>query len=115
MNENKSKKYHIALYGLSSSGKTCLLAALAMPRISHPLGYSCVDMPTTGKKYEAGKEWLEKAINKIKNGKLPKPNSNDGGESFIFNYKFSANHQRFDLELEDYAGELIEFRKSSRF
>lgn len=37
---NKRKVYHLAVYGLSASGKTCMLTALAMPRYSHHLGYT---------------------------------------------------------------------------
>jgi hypothetical protein len=33
--------YRLALYGVRASGKTCILAALAMPRPAHPLRYTC--------------------------------------------------------------------------
>ena len=46
------KIYRFALYGRRNSGKTCILASLAMARIAHPDGLSCtlIDPP----KYCAG-------------------------------------------------------------
>ncbi len=41
-NKNKPKIYRFALYGEPGSGKTCLLATLAMPRYPHPYGHSCI-------------------------------------------------------------------------
>jgi len=118
----KSKKvYRFALYGLSSSGKTCLLAALAMPRYPHALGYSCiwraleVAMPKhhVGKpnhylmKLGRNKEWMTQAIENLSSLQLPAPNSSND-EQFTFEYDFTAStHQTFRVELTDYSGELI--------
>ena len=113
--DNK-KVYRLALYGLSASGKTCMLAALAMPRYPHPLGYSCtwqpIDVSASKNKAEAqnleySKEWMEKAIEKLSQQDVPEPNPT-GEEQFIFQYDFTnANHQTFCIELVDYSGELI--------
>jgi len=118
----KSKKvYRFALYGLSSSGKTCLLASLAMPRYPHALGYTCIwrAMEVPMHKHEVNKqnhylmklrrskEWMTQAIENLSALQLPAPNpSND--EQFIFEYDFTAStHQTFRVELTDYSGELI--------
>ncbi|MDM8557854.1 hypothetical protein [Candidatus Parabeggiatoa sp. HSG14] len=115
--DKKTKKvYRFALYGLSASGKTCMLAALAMPRYPHPLGYSCtwqpIDVSASKNKAEAqhleySKEWMEKAIEKLSQQDVPEPNPT-GEEQFIFQYDFTGeNHQTFCIELVDYSGELI--------
>ncbi len=125
MNHNKSKKpkkvYRLAVYGLSASGKTCVLAALAMPRHSHPLGHTCtwrpIEVPVTkGKKnqpdehavtLQRNKEWMEQATRNLSQGDVPPPNPT-GEEHFMFDYDFTiATHQSFWIELVDYSGELI--------
>ena len=106
---NKKKVYRFALYGLSGSGKTCVLTALAMPRYSHPLGYSCLwntidasDNPLV----ERSQNWMVEAIHKLEEQELPP--SNPIGEEFIFEYDFTAStHQTFRIELVDYSGDLI--------
>jgi hypothetical protein len=56
MNHNNSRKpkkvYRLAVYGLSASGKTCVPAALAMPRHSHPLGHTCTWRPIDPLKFQ---------------------------------------------------------------
>ncbi len=125
MNHNKSKQpkkvYRLAVYGLSASGKTCVLAALAMPRHSHPLGHTCtwrpIEVPVTkGKKnqpderavtLQRNKEWMEQATRNLSQGDVPPPNPT-GEEHFMFDYDFTiATHQSFWIELVDYSGELI--------
>jgi GTPase SAR1 family protein len=118
----KSKKvYRIALYGLSSSGKTCLLAALAMPRYPHALGYTCIwrAIEVNKPKHEVGKhnhyliklnrskEWMTQAIENLSALQLPPPNETND-QQFVFEYDFTAStHQTFRAELTDYSGELI--------
>ncbi|MBE9563106.1 MAG: hypothetical protein IMF12_09630, partial [Proteobacteria bacterium] len=115
---NKKNTYRLALYGLSGSGKTCLLAALAMQRNPHPLSHSCIwhspEIPKfskeTSQEYllqKHSKEWMEKAINKLSHQDLPAPNPKSN-EQFVFEYDFTAStHQTFRVELVDYSGELI--------
>ena len=122
---SKSKKvYRFALYGRRSSGKTCLLAALAMPRRSHPQGLSCLwmglphanDLMLAGesgnaaeivKSFQDGKEWLDKAISSIKEGNVPPPNPNQTPLRFL--YEFSdPTYGSFLVKLIDYSGELID-------
>ncbi len=126
MNHNKSKQpkkvYRLAVYGLSASGKTCVLAALAMPRDPHPLGHTCtwrpIEVPVTkGKKnkpderavtLQRNKDWMAQATNNLSNGDVPPPNSK-GDQHFMFDYDFTiATHQSFRIELVDYSGELID-------
>lgn len=50
------KTYRLALYGRSGSGKTCVLAALAMSRSAHPAGATCMRVhpdPTNPVQYPA--------------------------------------------------------------
>jgi hypothetical protein len=120
--ETKRKKvYRLALYGLQASGKTSVLAALAMPRYPHPLGHTCiwrdieVSTPNEGLNQPSkrltiqhrSKEWMEQSILKLSQQQLPAPNPS--GDDFIFEYDFTAStHQTFHIELVDYSGQLIE-------
>ncbi|MHB1035013.1 MAG: hypothetical protein ACYC35_15235 [Pirellulales bacterium] len=117
------KVYQFALFGRPASGKTCLLAALAMPRIPHPQGYTCVRLPVevarpTGNPADwpdddraaaawRGAEWLDQAIQKLQRGDVPPPNPL-GGVSSVFQYAFAADHRTYLIELFDYSGELID-------
>src|SRR5688572_20789842 len=85
----------IVLYGRPTSGKTCFLAAQAMPRIPHPLGYSCVWVGDTqtistpaGKREDwdpndpavgryLGREWLQGAIDALNNHDVPRATPSD--------------------------------------
>lgn len=123
MSQSKHPKkiYRLAVYGLSASGKTCVLAALAMPRHAHPLGHTCtwrpIEMPAAKGQHnqpdgraislQRNKEWMEQAIQNLSKGELPPPNPT-GEEHFIFHYDFTvATHQTFQIELVDYSGELV--------
>jgi hypothetical protein len=123
MNGNKKtqKVYRLALYGLSGSGKTSVLAALAMPRYPHPLGHTCIwrTIDVSSHKDEVisqnkhlmtlyrSQEWMEKAIQKLSQGQLPQSNPATDNH-FIFEYDFTAaTHQTFRVELIDYSGDLI--------
>ncbi len=118
LNKKFKNTYRLALYGLSGSGKTCLLAALAMQRNPHPLSHSCIWNPPEIPKFSKetsqehllqknSKDWMETAINKLANKEFPDPNPK-GNEQFVFEYNFTAStHQIFRIELIDYSGELI--------
>ena len=117
-NKKFKKVYRFALYGLSTSGKTSLLAALAMPRYPHPLGYTCIwrvieELPPLSQQEQHlitlhnSKEWLEKAIKQLSLQNVPTPNP-AGNEDLIFEYEFTAStHQTFRVELLDYSGQLL--------
>lgn len=99
----KNKKvYRVALYGHSGSGKTCILAALAMERLPHPNGLSCIWL-TSGQ--EEGRKWLKDAINAFENQQVPAPNPT--GRHLSFEFSFSADGRDYPVEMIDYAGELV--------
>jgi len=101
----KNKKvYRIALYGASGSGKTCILAALAMDRLPHPEGLSCTWLPSGQK---AGREWLKEAVSAFEENRLPKP-SEVTTQLPAFDFNFSADGRTYAVELIDYAGELVD-------
>jgi GTPase SAR1 family protein len=115
MDKKPTKVYRFALYGLSASGKTCLLAALAMPRYPHPLNYTSTWRPidvsdSTKDKQEAlrhSREWLKESIDRLSRRDVPEPNPT-GEEHFIFEYDFTGtDYQTFRIELFDYSGELV--------
>ena len=116
----RRKVYRFGLYGRAGSGKTCLLAALAMQRIAHPNQLSCTwipqppDLPPpTGDPqswderdpavvFYLGKQWLDDAITCLSDGGTPPPNPNHP-EPLRFLYDFStAEHRTFRVELIDY-------------
>jgi len=104
LTENK-RVYQIALYGLSGSGKTCLLAALAMDRYPNPFGFT-VTWLTSSK--QTGKEWLQKAINALESNQVPPPNPNTDNH-FTFEFLCSYQGKRYQVRMFDYAGELVCF------
>lgn len=124
MSTNK-KVYRFGLYGRRNSGKTCILASLAMERIAHPDGLSCTWLyarPDDSERTRGegspnsdqvdatlaqGKNWLEQAIRNLEQGAVPPPNAHD--DAFHFMYEFSTpDHRTFLVELIDYSGELID-------
>lgn len=67
--------FHIGILGTTESGKTCFLAALAMPRRPHPLHYKATWVPPgrrPGRELTKGREWISEAINALREGRLPK-------------------------------------------
>ncbi|KOR30021.1 hypothetical protein TI03_00665 [Achromatium sp. WMS1] len=95
--------YNIALYGLSNSGKTCLLAALAMDRHSNPSGFSATWLTSST---QTGKEWLQEAINALENNQVPPPTPNTN-KHITFDFMFSYKGQRYQVRMFDYSGELV--------
>jgi len=120
------KAYRFAVYGRAASGKTCILAALAMKCIAHPSKYTSTwilepanipkpqgdpetwDIKEPASAYHLGKMWLEKAIERLTLGELPPPNPNRG-EPLRYLYHFTTpDHRTYPIELIDYSGELID-------
>ncbi|WP_146066879.1 hypothetical protein, partial [Candidatus Venteria ishoeyi] len=108
------KIYRFALYGLSSSGKTCILAALAMARQPDAEGYTGTWCPPENQDKSAkketrqrSKEWIRDATERLSRGDIPQPNPT-GEEQFVFEYEFqSPEKQSFRIEIIDYSGELV--------
>lgn len=114
--------YRLALYGVRSSGKTCILSALSLPRIAHPDGLSCSwienvrghELPSgdpsswmTDDPYHLGWKWLNDQRNLLKQGEIPFPNPNRQ-DAMRFRFDFgSPDHGVRHVELIDYSGELI--------
>lgn len=125
-----NKKYNFAFFGLSGSGKTCLLAALDMQRIEHPAGYTSSLLPVDIKCPTGAPEiWteaekqaniihkssgrLEEAKQQLEQGSVP--NGTELSIDFIFNYKFSSPKTgEFQASLIDYDGELLNPKKASQ-
>ncbi len=117
------KKYHFGFFGLSGSGKTCILAALDMQRIEHPASYTGTLLPIQVKRPTGDPEnWtaeeqkadilykssdrLEQAKQQLEHGSVPE--STELSIDFIFEYKFSSpNIGEFYAQLIDYGGELV--------
>jgi hypothetical protein len=124
---NKDRKiYRLAVYGRAASGKTCILAALAMKCVAHPSKFTSTwilepagmprpegapetwDLWEPASAYHLGKIWLEKAIERLSKGELPPPNPNRA-EPLRYLYHFTTpNHRTYPVELIDYSGELID-------
>ncbi len=117
-NSASPKIYKFALYGRAASGKTCILAALAMKRTAHQQGYTCTWLPApeaSGKNkkddieaFAQGREWLREAINNLSSHSLPAPNPNRNAP-LRYLYRFGTpDAPPFLVELIDYSGELID-------
>jgi hypothetical protein len=113
--------YRLALYGVRSSGKTCILSALSLPRVAHPDGLSCSwienvpghALPSgdprlwqTDDPYHIGWQWLSEQREQLRAGALPAPNPNRDPMRFRFDFG-SPDHGTRHVELIDYSGELI--------
>ncbi len=92
--KNNRKVYRLAVYGLSASGKTCMLTALAMPRYSHPLGYTGtwqpIDVDRADNEAEQqlladSNDEMEKAEESLSQGQVPEATAIREGH-FIFEY-----------------------------
>jgi hypothetical protein len=116
----------IVIYGRPSSGKTCFLSALAMPRLPHAGGYSCIwvcdsqSVPTPSGRREdwnpndprvalyLGREWLQKSIDAIQNGDVPHANPNDITPYRLLFDLTMPDGRIIRIEMVDYSGELVD-------
>ncbi len=109
-----ARYYRFGLCGLTSGGKTCLLAALAMPRIAHPEGLTATLLPLAGDAaghLVDGWRWVDQAREALRNGKVPPPNPNTGRSTLRYKFTDGRAHELF-VELVDYSGELLDSRQS---
>jgi len=125
-----TKKYNFAFFGLSGSGKTCLLAALDSQRIEHPAGYTSSLLPLEVKRpasepdtwtdaekqadiLHKSSDRLEEAKNLLEQGTVP--NGTGLSIDFIYHYKFSSPQTgEFQAQLIDYGGELVSPQNASQ-
>jgi hypothetical protein len=125
----------LAVYGRRSSGKTCILTALAMSRLANPRGYSCQWISDHANSPQVdgdpslapddpllarwrGKEMLKEQCDRINSGQLPVATelrdplrllyqfTKSEGESEVAG-EWAAESGTFITELIDYSGELI--------
>jgi len=113
--------FRLAVYGVMSSGKTCILSALTLPRVKHPLGLSCAwianvqecPLPTDSKALQESTHPLHVGYRKLNEhrAKLQKgevPDATRLGEGIMaFRFEFSDGRGKRHAELSDYAGELV--------
>ncbi|MFM7059223.1 MAG: hypothetical protein ACKO2P_20105 [Planctomycetota bacterium] len=133
----------LAVYGRRSSGKTCILTALAMSRLANPRGYSCqwisdhanspqvasdaslaADDPLLAR--WRGKVMLKEQCERINSGELPVATelrdplrllyqfTKSEGESEVSG-EWTVGSGTFVVELIDYSGELINPDNDSSF
>lgn len=124
-----AKVYRFALYGASGSGKTVLLAALAMERINYHPNYTCTIVPmsesidkSSGAKREVkserkqalqkGMEALDRSRDALRQERMPVPTPPDHPD-MMFVYDFSTGKRTYRIELIDYAGELVHSTQSA--
>ena len=116
--------YRMALYGRANSGKTCILAALAMSRTPSARQSSCHRVPVEEARPEGdpatwreddpvaqrywGKDWIDEAIERLERHQVPPANPTASGHLTVV-YDFMApGRGRMRIELIDYSGELID-------
>ena len=123
------KEYRFALYGQTESGKTCLLATVAMGAIGHAGGLTAEWLPVTvpkpdtgGRRNRAqrealalhnGKEWLDEAIRRLEEEGIPKGTPPDDLDREVDFKLGSPGRGDVYLRMIDYAGELIDPEKES--
>ena len=120
MPESRSRSeaqfFHIGILGTTESGKTCFLAALAMPRRPHPLHYKATWIPPgrrPGRELTKGREWISEAINALREGRLPKGTPPDKIHAAVRYSLTTAEKDKRYLQIIDYAGELLDETKSA--
>ena len=111
--------YRFALYGLSGSGKTCVIAAMAMSHRDQPNGVTCTflddldalnasDSPQQKTERELGLTRVQDAKRAIESGSVPPPTA---AETMILTYLFTEpGRGEYRVELIDYPGELLRLR-----
>ena len=105
-----SRYYRFGICGLTAGGKTCLLAALAMPRVTHPEGLTATLLPVSrnaSQHLKDGWDWVDKACQALREGQVPPPNP--PGDRCTLRYRFTNGKSReIFIELVDYSGELLD-------
>lgn len=104
-----SRYYRFGLCGLSAGGKSCLLAALDLPRVPNPRGLTAVAVnleANSAQDLVDGKKWIHDACDKLKQGSVPDPTPPAG--RLTLRYKFTdKNSGEWFVELVDYSGEIL--------
>lgn len=112
--KSDARYYRFGLCGLTTGGKTCILAALALPRVTHPNALTATLLPVTkrsSKHLKDGWKWVDEARECLRSGRIPPPNPH--GPRLTIRYKFTDGAQReIFVELVDYSGELLDSKLS---
>jgi hypothetical protein len=112
--KSDARYYRFGLCGLTTGGKTCILAALALPRVTHPNALTATLLPVTkrsSKHLKDGWNWVNDARECLRAGRIPPPNPH--GPRLTIRYKFTDGAQReVFVELVDYSGELLDSKLS---
>lgn len=111
--------YRIAVLGMPSSGKTCMLAALSMPRRARKDQITCIrrvwvrnDSPTNLTEadkeafhsFNEGRGPLDEAVDQIMERKKPKKTPLDQSGRYVFDFS-SPERKSMLVETIDYPGE----------
>lgn len=103
--------YRIGIIGGPSSGKTCLIAALAMAHVMHEAGLTASQMdpdPGAPQDHVDGWKWLEDCKAKLRAGQAPPPN-NSSVEGMTLRFKFTDGQKCVHhVLIRDYSGELMD-------
>ena len=109
-----ARYYRFGLCGLTAGGKTCILAALALPRVAHLDGLTATLLPVSknaAQHLKDGWKWVNDAREALQHERLPEPNPHKG--RLTLRYKFTDGRAREAfVELVDYSGELLDSRLS---
>lgn len=107
-----ARYYRFGLSGLTSGGKTCLLAALALPRVTRLNRLTAIPLPVSGgapQHLKDGRKWLDEACKALREGGVPPPNPHENIGQLTLRYKFTDGFQNeVFVELVDYSGELLD-------
>ena len=105
-----ARYYRFGLCGLTTGGKTCLLAAMALPRVKNPREFTATLMPPpkgAAENLKAGEKWVKKARKALQAEWVPPPNAHT--DRVTLRYKFTDGKKREAfVELVDYSGELLD-------
>ena len=117
----RRRVFKLAVYGVMGSGKTCILSALTLPRVKHPLGLSCAWIANVQEcPLPADAEALRKSTHplhvgflklnehreKLQEGDVPDATMLAEG-IMAFRFEFGDSRGQRHAELIDYAGELV--------
>ncbi|MFT5465355.1 MAG: hypothetical protein ACI8UO_000449 [Verrucomicrobiales bacterium] len=115
-----SRYYRFGICGGSSSGKTCILTALGMPRVPHPDDLSATLLPPPrfgdlGLRH--GYRWITEQKRRLADGDVPEQNPIID-QRLALRYKITSSGgpdgvgQEHFVELIDYSGELMQAESS---
>lgn len=109
-----ARYYRFGLCGLTSGGKTCLLAAMSLPRVAHPRGLTATLLPVSKaaeQHLKDGWQWVDKARDALRAELVPAPNPHTGRLTLRYKLTDGQQSEAF-VELVDYSGELLDSRLS---